>query len=43
MSQMMVYTRSLNADSRYQVSDFWEEMRVETRDREEERRLSRVL
>jgi len=39
----MVYTRTLNADSRYQVSDFWDEMRVETRDREEERRLPRVL
>ena len=43
MSQMMVYTKILNADSRYQVSDFCEEIRVETRDLDEARRLPRVL
>lgn len=42
-SQEMVATSSQKADSRYQVSDFWEWRRLETRLREESSRVSMVL
>ena len=42
-SQVIVQMSNQNADSRYQVSDFCDEIRVETNDREDERSESRLL
>ncbi len=42
-SQPIVRTRMKKALSRYQVSDFCEYIRLETSEREDERRVSRLL
>lgn len=42
-SQPIVVTRIKNADSRYQVSDFCECIKLDTREREDESKVSRFV